>query len=368
MKGLSRLMAVLHKELLQLSRDKLTFGMIAGVPLMQLMLFGFAINTDVRHLYGAVANQAGTQLASQLVMDLEASQVVDFRYRVATAEELEALLKAGRISLGLYIPPDFDRRTLDNERKAAQLLVDGSDPIIVGVAQQLTAVPLSFESQLTDMNGRPNSLVELRNFYNPERRSAFYIVPGLIGVILTSTMVLFTGVAIVREKERGNLELLINTPVRPIELMVGKILPYVMIGLIQVSLILGLGSGIFSVPIQAHLWEVYLGALVFIATNLSLGLLISTLAETQFQAMQMTFFVFLPSILLSGFMFPFEGMPKAAQWFAEIIPLTHFNRLSRGLLLRGASLRVLWPDLLALLAFMAVTMTLAVSRFNKRLD
>ncbi|MEO6263475.1 MAG: ABC transporter permease, partial [Luteimonas sp.] len=205
-------------------------------------------------------------------------------------------------------------------------------------------------------------------FYNPERRSAVNIVPGLIGVILTMTMVLFTGVAIVRERERGNMELLIATPVSRSELMIGKVLPYAAIGLIQTTVVLALGVWLFQVPVRGSVLDVYFAAVLLILANLTLGLLISTKAQSQFQAMQMTFFVFLPSILLSGFMFPFAGMPRIVQWLAELLPLTHFLRLIRGVMLRGAHLFELWPDVLALLAFTAVMMTAAILRFRKRLD
>jgi ABC-2 type transport system permease protein len=248
----------------------------------------------------------------------------------------------------------------------AQLLVDGADPIIAGVAQQLSAMPVRFDSQ-----ARPPqeaALLEVRNYYNPERRTAVNIVPGLVGVILTMTMVLFTAVAIVREKERGNLELLINTPIKTPELMLGKIFPYILIGLIQLALILGLGWYFFQVPIHGSLIHVLAAASVFIAANLSLGLLISTVAATQFQAMQMTFFILLPSILISGFMFPFDGMPAAAQNIAEFLPLTHFNRLIRGIVLRGADITSMLDELLALAIFTAVVLTLAILRFSKRLD
>jgi len=208
----------------------------------------------------------------------------------------------------------------------------------------------------------------VRNYYDPERRSAVFVVPGLIGVILTMTMVLFTAVAIVRERERGNLEMLITTPVKSAELMLGKILPYVLIGIIQVTLIMGLGLIIFHVPVNGTVLDVYLASLLFIAANLSLGLLISTAVQNQFQAMQMTFFFFMPSILLSGFMFPFDGMPRPAQLFAELLPLTHFVRLIRGIMLRGAGLFELIPEMRALLIFMVVTLTLATLRFRKRLD
>lgn len=365
MKSLLRLFAIFHKEFTQLMRDRLTFGMIVGMPLIQLMLFGFAINTDVRHLTAAYVDEANTSLSRQMVSDMEASQVVDFQYQLASISDLRSLMDEGKIAIGLYIPADFDRRIIGRDRAAAQILVDGTDSIIFGVGRQLASIPISF-----DTNGRMQnqSKLELRNFYNPERRSAVNIVPGLIGVILTMTMVLFTAVAIVREKERGNMEFLINTPIKPLELMLGKILPYVVIGFIQVTIILMLGWYLFSVPVQGSLIDVYIAAMVFIAANLALGLLISTSAQSQFQAMQMTFFFFLPSILLSGFMFPFDGMPDVAQSLAEVLPLTHFNRIIRNIMLRGSDIDILGKDMLALMVFALLTLSVAIMRFNKRLD
>ena len=364
--SLPRLFAIMRKEIRQLRRDRLTFGMIVGIPILQITLFGYAINTDVRHLRAAVADQSGTQLSRILAQDAAASQVIDIAAWVRTPEDLEDLLRKGKISVGIYIPADFAARLQDKDRTAAQLLIDGSDPLILAAARQLTGLALRYETQPAP-DPRP-PLFEIRNYYNPERRSAVNVVPGLIGVILTMTMVLFTAVAIVRERERGNLELLINTPVKNVELMVGKIIPYIAIGLIQVSLILLLGRLLFHVPIVGSLADVYLAALTFIAANLTMGLTISTLAKTQFQAMQTTFFFFLPSILLSGFMFPFDGMPKAAQAIAQVLPLTHFVRLIRGVMLRGAELAELLPEVGALVAFAGIMLTVAVLRFRKRLD
>lgn len=365
MKSLIRIMAVLRKEFLQLSRDRLTFGMIVGIPLMQLLMFGYAINTDVRNLTAAYADEADTHLSRQFIADIAASQVINLGRRVETVQDLNRLMDAGAISIGVYVPEDFDRRIIERDRPAVQLLVDGTDPIIVGVAQQLTALPIRFDTQ-TALAPVPS--MEVRNYYNPERRSAVNIVPGLVGVILTMTMVMFTSVAIVREKERGNMELLINTPIKTPELMLGKIIPYVLIGLIQLVIVLGMGRYFFKVPILGSYSQLLSASLVFIGANLALGLLLSTLAKTQFQAMQMAFFVFLPSILLSGFMFPFDGMPPIAQYIAELLPLTHFNRLIRGIILRGADISSMWDELLALLAFMVITLTLAIARFSKRLD
>ncbi len=365
MKSLIRIMAVLRKEFLQLSRDRLTFGMIVGIPLMQLLMFGYAIDTDVRNLTAAYADEADTHLSRRFIADIAASQVINLGRRVETVQDLNRLMDAGAISIGVYVPEDFDRRIIERDRPAVQLLVDGTDPIILGVAQQLTALPIRFDSQ-TALTPVPS--MEVRNYYNPERRSAVNIVPGLVGVILTMTMVMFTSVAIVREKERGNMELLINTPIKTPELMLGKIIPYVLIGLIQLVIVLGMGRYLFKVPILGSYSQLLCASLVFIGANLSLGLLLSTLAKTQFQAMQMAFFVFLPSILLSGFMFPFDGMPPIAQYIAELLPLTHFNRLIRGIILRGADISSMWDELLALLAFMVITLTLAIARFSKRLD
>ena len=366
MNCLTRLFAIVQKEVRQLRRDRLTFGMIVGIPIIQSLLFGFAINTDVRHLSAAVADQSQTQISRVLIADTQASQVVDIVSRVATPGELEDLLRRGEVSVGIYIPPDFGRRLVQNDRVGAQLLVDGSDPTVLGTARQLTALDLRYDTEPRPV--KRAAVYELRSHYNPERRSAVFVVPGLIGVILTMTMVLFTAVAIVRERERGNLELIINTPVKSMELMVGKILPYVLIGLVQVTLILVLGVFLFHVPVRGLLVDVYLAALIFIAANLTLGLVISTLAKTQFQAMQMTFFFLLPSILLSGFMFPYEGMPRPAQYLAEVLPLTHFVRLIRGIMLRGAELHELVHEMNALFVFMAVTLVVAALRFRKRLD
>ena len=364
--SLRRTLAIAHKEVRQLLRDKLTFGMIVGIPLLQVILFGYAINTDVRHLKAAVADMAGTRLSRSVVSEAQASQVVDVVAVVHSAPALEALLRDGKISVGLYLPPDFDRRAMTGVEPAAQLMVDGSDPTLLGVAQGLAKMPLP--ARYVPARGQPASLFEVRDFYNPERRSAVDIVPALIGVILTLTMVLFTAVAIVRERERGNLELLITTPVSTLELMSGKIIPYILIGLIQVTIVLLLGWLLFHVPVVGGLAALYLAALLFIAASLGLGLLISTFAKTQFQATQLTIFTFLPSILLSGFMFPFDGMPAFARWIGELLPLTHFIRLVRGVLLRGASLSGMWVDVWPLLAFFAVAMTLAVLKFHKRLD
>ena len=362
-----RLSAIVVKEVRQLRRDRVTLAMIIGIPVMQLVLFGYAINLNLRGLDAAVADQAGTAGSRALVMDMIATGVVKPVANARTPQEVMELLRRGRISVGIVIPPDFERRRIDG-RQAVQVLVDGSDTVVQSAAIQLSQVPLNPVHAGTTTASAGSGQVSVVAFYNPERRSAVNIVPGLIGVILTMTMVLFTGVAIVRERERGNMELLMATPVSRSELMVGKVLPYAVIGLVQTTVVLLLGIWLFQVPIRGSVLDVYFAAVLLILASLALGLLISTKAQSQFQAMQMTFFVFLPSILLSGFMFPFAGMPRVVQWLAEVLPLTHFMRLIRGVMLRGANLLELWPDVLALLAFTAVMMTLAILRFRKRLD
>ena len=362
MKALQRIRAIVVKEVRQLSRDRLTFGMIVGIPVMQLLLFGYAINTDVRHLSAGLADLSSTAASREVVFNMANTQVIDINYQAADAKELEALMRAGKISVGIFIPHDYERRLLQADRAAIQVLVDGSDTI-VGAA----VAGIANSSRTSPYNDRAPQM-ELRTYYNPERRSQVNTVPGLIGIILTMTMTMFTAVAIVRERERGNLELLITTPVRSSELMLAKILPYILFGLIQVSLVLLLGKLLFAIPMRGTLMDVYWVSLLFIVANLSMGLVLSTLAQTQFQAMQMTFFILLPSILLSGFMFPFDGMPRVAQWIAEVLPMTHFMRLIRGVVLRGASLPELTSELIWLGGFILIMMTIAVLKFSKRLD
>jgi len=297
--------------------------------------------------------------------------VVDVRYMANSSAELDRLLREGRASMAVVIPRDFERRLQSDTRPVLQILVDGSQPSLSGVAAGLANLPLLTRHGIGPYAGGKRMAprrVEVRTLYNPEKRTAVQIVPALIGVILTMTMVLFTSGAIVRERERGNLELLIATPLSSLELMVGKLLPYVFIGLIQTSIILIVGAWLFSVPVVGHLLDLYAAALVFIAATLGLGLFVSTLAQTQFQAFQLAFLTLLPSILLSGFMFPFEGMPEAAQWIAQLLPLTHFNVIIRGIMLRGADLPEAWLQLLKLAGFLVVMMFIAVARFKKRLD
>ena len=362
MNALQRIFAIFLKELRQLRRDRITFGMIVGLPVILLLLFGYAINNDPRHIQAAVADLSASSASRQYVMDLSHSQVIDIITQVGSADALEAIMRKGEISVGIFIPPDFDRRLQQSDRAAVQMLVDGSDTVVQGAVSRLAQ-----NSRLSPYYDQQPQ-VEVRTFYNPERRSAVNTVPGLIGIILTMTMTLFTAVAIVRERERGNLELLITTPVGITELMLAKILPYILIGLIQVSLVLWLGHWLFQVPLRGSLGDVYAVSLLLIIANLAMGLMISTIARNQFQAMQLTMFVLLPSILMSGFMFPFAGMPKLAQWIAEVLPMTHFMRLIRGVVLRGARLEELSHEVLVLSGFIVLAMSFAILRFKKRLD
>ncbi len=363
--NLRRLWAVVLKELRQIRRDRISLAMIVAIPVIDLLLFGYAINFNPRNLDAAVADQAMTATSRAAVMDMTATGIIETVAVVDTPQELVERLRRGEISVGIVIPPDFERRLVD-ERPAVQVMVDGTDTVVQAAANQLAQLPLEGPGGARGARASPE--IEVVSFYNPERRSAVTIVPGLIGIILTMTMVMFTAMAIVRERERGNMELLIATPLSRSELMVAKVMPYAVIGLIQTTLILVLGFLFFDVPLRGSLLDVYVAALLLIVANLSLGLLISTRAQSQFQAMQMTIFVFLPSILISGFMFPFAGMPNVVQWGAELLPMTHFLRLIRGVMLRGAGLWELWPAVAALCAFTAVTMTAAILRFRKRLD
>jgi len=363
--SIGRIRAIAAKEFRQLLRDRLTFGMVVGIPLVQILIFGYSINFDVRNIDAGVVDLANTSGSRAMIADLQATQVLRIREHLQSPGQLEARIASGALSVGIYVPPDYERRKLDGDRTAVQILVDGSEPTIESVVRGIAAPRLSARAGIAVPDDR---LIEVRTLYNPEKRTAVQIVPTLIGVILNMTMVLFTVIAIVRERERGNLELLITTPVKSTELMAGKIVPYILVGLIQTTLIIVVGRWLFDVPFSSNLFDLYLAACLFIAATLMLGLLISTLAATQFQAVQLGFFTMLPSILLSGFMFPFDGMPLAAQAIAQVLPLTHFVELVRGIALRGAPIGSMPGPLLKLGAFFVIALILAALRFRKRLD
>jgi ABC-2 type transport system permease protein len=366
--SLRRIGAITAKEFKQLSRDRVTFGMIVMIPLMQLILFGYAISTMVRHIPIAVVDNSGSSAARVITEQVRVTQVVDIVGYYATAAEAEDAIVTGTIRAALVLPENLAQRAAEGE-PVGQWLVDGSDTMVSSALLGLRSMPLHLEAGVPPGAYQTSTpTFEVALFFNPERRSEVNIVPGLTAIILTMTLVLFTAVALVRERERGNLELLITTPIHPLELMVGKLVPYIFVGLVQVTIILGLGRLVFDVPFQGEILSLTAVTLPFIAASLALGLLLSTLAETQMQAMQMTFFILMPSILLSGFMFPFDAMPLPAQYIAEILPATHYMRLIRAVFLRGAHAAQLLPDILWLLGFTVVMLTIATKRFRKSLD
>lgn len=373
----TRVVAVAFKEFRQLARDRITFAMIVVIPLVQLLLFGYAINTDVRQVPAGYVDASGSSTAQLLLQDIAATQVVRWQAVYPDVVEAQQAIRRGEVAAVLYLPPDLNRRLqerqlqVDPQETSRQQpvgiwLTDGSDPMLTAAVKGLRQMPLHGQGMALPV---PNPVVlELVSYFNPAARSALNIVPGLIAVILTMTMILFTSAAIVREREQGNMEFLITTPLQPLELMLGKILPYMLAGFVQMVIILGLGHWLFAVPLPHYWGSMLLATLLFVLASLTLGLLISSRAQSQLQAMQMTVFVLLPSILLSGFMFPFSAMPKAAQWIAEVLPATHFVRLSRAIVLREAQWHELWMDALVLLLFFLLGLALAASRFSKRLD
>ncbi len=378
---LIRIYAIFSKELIQLKRDRMMFGMVVVIPLIQLMLFGFAINTNVRHIPVGVVDYSQTGLSRVLIQTISATQVVKFTEQYTTVQQAEAAIASAQIRAVLVIPKDVSQRVVrhrsigsgspassdeETSRPIAQWVVDGSDTMISAAVKSLRNMPLA--ELLSKPVNRSTPTFEVTLLYNPEQRTAVNVVPGLVAIILTMTMIMFTSAAIVRESERGNLEMLITTPVRPLELMIGKIIPYIFIGALQVVIILGLGKAVFNVPINGSLWQLAAATLLFITASLSLGLVISTIASNQLQAMQMTLFVLLPSILLSGFMFPYEGMPEVAQYIAEALPATHFMRLIRGVVLRDVQIIHMTFDVYWLILFTFAGLTVASLRFKKSLD
>ena len=364
---MSRIGVIAWKELRQLRRDRMTLAMMTMLPVMQLLLFGYAINTDVRHVPTVVYDQDDTAASRDLYLSLEATRFYDIVGHVASYDEIECALRSGVASAALVIPPRYSSNIARGRPTQVQLVVDGSDPQTVASATNTAASLVAARSGQLAVRRGPSISVEPATWYNPDLRTAVFIVPGLVGVILTMTMVMLTAMAIVRERERGTLEQLIVSPVKSIELVVGKIVPYVAMGYVQITLILIAGYLIFGVPIAGSAALLYGLAFVFIAANLALGLMFSTVAKTQQQAMQMSFFFLLPNILLSGFMFPFAAMPRAAQLLGEALPLTHFLRIVRGITLKGATFADLRGELLALLAILGVLIAISSLRFRKKL-
>jgi ABC-2 type transport system permease protein len=370
-----RFVAVLLKEFVQMKRDRLTFGMIVGVPIIQLILFGFAINTDPKGLPAAAVINDESPFSRTLVRSLENSQYFRFDRRITSEAEADRLLKRGDVQFVLVIPADFSRKLQRGERPQLLLAADATDPAATGnaLAAVTQVLKQTMDRELTGplavlrATDQPVDLRVQRRF-NPEGITRYNIVPGLMGVILTMTMIMMTSLAMTRERERGTMENLLATPVRPAEVMVGKIAPFVIVGYLQVTLILVAAKLIFGVPVVGSLMLLSLALIVFIAANLSVGFTFSTIARNQLQAMQMTFFFFLPSILLSGFMFPFRGMPEWAQVLGEVLPLTHFLRIVRGVLLKGNGFAEIAPELWPIGLFMIVAGTVALKRYRQTLD
>lgn len=363
MKSLGRIAVVARKELRQVRRDRLTIGMMVMLPLIQLMLFGYAIDTDVRHMPTVVLDDDGTPAARDLVRRLQATGFYDITERVGGYDQISVAFRSGQARVGVVIPRGYSAALVTHHPAQFQLVVDGSDAQTVASAQAGAEAVASGLAAI----GTPRVSMNVSIWYNPDLRTAVYIVPGLVGVILTMTLVMFTSMGIARERERGTLEQLIVSPVRSYELVLGKILPYVVIGYVQMTLILTVGMLGFDVPFAGSPLTLYGLASLFIAANLALGLFFSTLAKTQQQAMQMSFFFFLPQILLSGFIFPFEGMPAPAQLLGQALPLTHFLRIIRGIVLKAATVSDLAPEVGSLAIITAVLVLLSSLRFRKKL-
>ncbi|HEY9104037.1 ABC transporter permease [Chitinimonas sp.] len=373
--SLGRLLAVMRKEFIQLRRDRLTFAMMIGIPLLQLTLFGFAINGDPKGLPTVVVAEEQSTFSRSLVAALTQSGYFTLLRSQTSAAEAGEMLARGEAQFAFTIPAGFERKLIRGERPALLLEADATDPSATGNAiaavQQLSSTALSHDLRGPLANLAPGTTpfeVRIQRRYNPEGITQYNIVPGLMGVILTMTMIMMTALGITREVERGTMENLLATPVRPIEVMVGKIAPYILIGYVQVSVILLAARFIFSVPFVGSFWLLMACVLLFIAANLTVGITISSVARNQTQAMQMTFFFFLPSMLLSGFMFPFRGMPHWAQAIGEVLPLTHFLRLIRGVMLKGSDALTLWPSVWPLLLFIGVVMGVGLKRFRRTLD
>jgi ABC-2 type transport system permease protein len=363
--------AVLIKEFIQLRRDRLSFAMIVLIPLIQLMLFGYAINTNPRHLPTAVLLQENSDIGRAILAALRNTAYFDVIEQPRTEAQMDDLLAAGKVLFGIEIPANFERGVRRGERPSMLVIADATDPVASGSAlgalNQVVLTALAHERGIPISTELP---FEIRTHarYNPAGQNQLNIVPGLVGTILTMTMLIFTALSVTREIERGTMENLLAMPITPIEIMLGKIIPYIFVGFLQASIIIGIGLVLFGVPILGNLAMLALLSTLFIAANLSIGYTFSTVAQNQLQAMQMSIFFFLPNILLSGFMFPFAGMPVWAQWVGEMLPLTHYLRIIRAIMLKGSSVSDLRYDALALAALMLVAMTIAVLRFRRTLD
>ena len=371
----NRFIAVLVKEFVQMRRDRLTFAMMVGIPVIQLILFGYAINTDPKALPTAVLAADNSVFARSFVRAVENSGYFRVVRQVSSEHEAERALAVGEVQFVLTIPENFARKLVRGERPVLLLEADAADPAatsnaLTALAQlNQTALARDLAGGLAHLqNGSPPFEVRVHRRYNPEGVTQYNIVPGLIGVVLTMTMIMMTALAMTRERERGTMENLLATPVRPGEVMAGKIIPYIIVGYGQVTIILLAAKLLFGVPIVGSVALLSVVLVLFMAANLAVGFTFSTLARNQMQAMQMTFFFFLPSMLLSGFMFPFRGMPEWAQWLGEILPLTHFLRVVRGILLKGNGTAEILPDLWPIAAFLLAAAIIALKRYRETID
>ncbi len=366
-----RVRAMLVKEFIQLRRDRVSFAMIVMIPIMQLVLFGYAINTTPRNLPTAVLLQETSDVGRSILAAIERTGYFKITHRLTSTEEFDRVLASGRVLFAIEIPAGFERALRRGEKPALLVAADATDPVASGTAlgalNRVAQLALVNERMLPDQS---EPLFEFRQHarYNPSGESSLNIVPGLVGTILTMTMLIFTALSVTREVERGTLESLLSMPISPFEIMVGKIIPYIIVGFVQASLIIGFGVLLFGVPILGSLLLLALLSTLFIATNLSIGYSFSTIAQNQLQAIQMTFMFFLPNLLLSGFMFPFAGMPAWARWIGEALPLTHYLRIVRSIMLKGADFSDLQYDAFALFVLMLIAMTIAVTRFRRTLD
>ena len=368
---LRRTFAMLLKEFIQLKRDRVSFAMIIMIPVMQLLLFGYAINTTPRNLPTAVLLQEDSDLARSVLKALENTAYFRFTHQVRTVEEFDELLQSGTVLFGVEIPRGFERAVRRGEHPSLLVAADATDPVASGSAMaalgKIAQTALMHDRVAGDVPPPPFE-VRTHARYNPAGTSRLNIVPGLTGTILTLTMLIFTALSVTREVERGTMEALLSMPIRPVEVMLGKITPYVLIGFVQAALIIGLGVLLFGVPVYGSLLALAALSTLFITAMLSIGYTFSTLAQNQLQAMQMSMMFFLPNILLSGFMFPFAGMPVWAQWIGEALPLTHYLRIVRAIMLKGATIENLQYDTLVLLGLTLFAMTIAVTRFRRTLD
>ena len=371
-----RLRALLLKEFIQMKRDRLTFGMMVVMPIIQLLIFGFAINTEVKHLPTIVFDQSLQQESRDLIAAFEASGYFTVKTAAVNYQQVNDAVDSGQAKVGIIIPPDFALSVKHGRSAAVQVIVDASDSMSAGSAIAAAGMIGQIRSQellLRKLQGgaakQPEMPIDIRirPWYNPDFVSAFYMVPGILGMVLTMTMVMITSMAIVRERERGTMEQLVVTPLKTWELMLGKIIPYVFVGYVQATLALSVGALVFDVPLRGSLGLLYCLTTLFIVASLSLGVLISTMTKTQMQAMQMSFFVFLPSVLLSGFMFPRAAMPELFYQIGHLLPLTFYLEILRGIILKGIGIQLLWSQALALAAYILAALTLSIIKFQKKL-